>query len=64
MLFTMSASSSSTLDKLREEAAKKALWELETRVIPDLELVIAGTPTGPVRNKLTEASIILHSLLK
>lgn len=45
---------------MREEAAAKALWKLKNETIPSLEAVIAGTPSGVVRNQLTDANVILH----
>jgi len=52
------------LKKLREEAAAEAMRKLRDETIPSLESVIAGTPTGPTRDKLTDANIILQMLLK
>lgn len=49
-----------TLDRLRQNAAEMALRQLKEEVLPALERVIAGTPTGPVRDSLTSANIILH----
>lgn len=51
-----------TLDKARTQASSDALHRLKHKVLPELELVIAGTPTGPLRNSLTTANIILNSV--
>jgi hypothetical protein len=55
--------SPTSLDNLRKEAAEKAMHKLVYETIPSLEQVIAGTPTGPRRDKLTEANILLHQIV-
>ena len=51
-----------TIREEREQAAAEALRKLKYETIPSLQSVIAGTPTGPVRDKLTDANIILLTL--
>jgi len=53
-----------TIREEREEAAAKALHKLKHETIPSLEQVVAGTPTGPVRDSLTTANIILHGVVE
>lgn len=53
-----------SLTDVRREMAADALRKLKYEVIPALESVIAGTPTGDTRDKLTEANIILQMLVK
>lgn len=53
-----------SLDQARKEVASRSLQQLEYDVIPALERVIAGTPTGPVRDSLTTANIILHGVVE
>ena len=48
------------LHRQREKAAADAMHRLKHKVLPELELVIAGTPTGPLRDSLTNANIILQ----
>lgn len=47
-------------DDEREEYRQKALFKLRFVVLPALESVIAGTPTGPQRDRLTDANVILQ----
>lgn len=47
------------LDVDREEQRQKALFKLRFTVLPALEYAISATPTGPMRNLLTEANILL-----
>lgn len=48
------------LEYEREKARQKALFKLRYTVLPTLESVISGTPTGPARDRLTDANIILQ----
>lgn len=48
------------VDKLRRQYIDMASTRLETRVLPDLDVVIAATPTGPARELLTHANIVLQ----
>lgn len=52
-----------TLETVRRIAAEEAMHKLVYETIPSLERVIEGTPTGPKRNRLTEANIILHAVV-
>lgn len=60
----MSRAFAKEMKQMREEAAARALWKLKNETVPSLEAVIAGTPTGPIRDKMTDANIILHLLIK
>lgn len=51
------------LQELRAEAEAEAMRKLRDETIPSLESVIAGTSTGPKRDLLTEANILLRSIL-
>lgn len=49
--------------QLRKQYINKAREKLRARVLPELETVITMTPSGPTRNKLTDAQVILlHTL--
>jgi len=58
-----SPTNSASLEDLRAAEAAKALAKLKHEVIPLLEAVIAGTPTGQTRDLMTDANIILHSIV-
>lgn len=51
------------IKQLREEKAQEMMRKLKYEVIPNLESVIAGTPTGERRNQLTDANIILQRIV-
>jgi len=54
----------SDIDALRAKAAADAMHRLKHKVLPELDLVIAGTPTGPVRDNLTTLNTLLHAIAK
>jgi hypothetical protein len=51
-----------TIQQMREKAAEDAMLKLKHEVIPALETVIAGTPTGTLRDMLTTVNIDLHNI--
>lgn len=54
----------SKLAQARAVHAERAMHKLRYEVIPELERVIAATPTGPIRDSLTTANIILHGVVE
>lgn len=53
-----------SLTELRDEKAQESMFHLKHNLLPELEKVIAGTPTGPLRDSLTTANIILHGVVE
>lgn len=58
--FTSTEAAAAAFTSLQDAASRALLRRLELE-LDQLELLISSTPTGPKRNRLTEANIHLHA---
>lgn len=49
---------------MRKRTREEALHKLVYQTLPSLESVIMGMPSGPERDQLTEANIILRKVVE
>lgn len=61
---TSTQPSGETLAELRKRTREEALHKLVYQTLTSLDTVIMGMPSGPERDKLTEANIILRTVVE